>query len=69
MEPVCHLTGTEERHRDGLQEVREWGRQRNSSLYIMLWENARVLKSGPKGLPHFRGTSRNRSERWEEAKL
>lgn len=29
---------------------------------VRLWENAEVLKSGPEGLPHFRGASRNRSE-------
>lgn len=29
---------------------------------VRLWENAKVLKSGPEGLPHFRGASRNRSE-------
>lgn len=37
-------------------------------LHITPWKTARVLMSGPEELLGFRGTSRNRSEAWEEAK-
>lgn len=46
----------------------EHTRGKEAIFHITPWKNARVLMCGPEELLRFRGTSRNRSEPWEEAK-
>lgn len=62
------LSGTMKVERVGWAAGMETTEEERSISHITPWKSARVLMSEPEELLSFRGTSRNRSEPWEEAK-